>query len=284
MSVGRVAPPSEQHIIARLKPPGVFVCMAFDQNRIGRADQRRDLDDVPDLLDQLDRSPDWIAAIRLEQDVLRRRHGQDVDRFRRYGKARLAANAGALAEPSADEMPEGRVEHEAAAMRCRDAAGDQSVAADELGDEQRLWPRIELIGRADLLDAPGVHHDDAVGERQRLRLRVRDEDEGDAEAALQQLQFVLDALAQIGVERAERLVEQQNVGLDDKGASEGDTLLLAAGEPVRLGEVFDVARTLRCVRVKILPSITPWIVKAYPSRLFRICSFGMRKARHSVLR
>ena len=58
------------------------------------------------------------------------------------------------------------------------------------------------------------------------------EDEGDAEAPLQELQLVLNLLAQIGVERAERLVEQQNVRLDHERASERDALLLPAGQPV----------------------------------------------------
>ncbi|MNY74603.1 hypothetical protein D3C86_2136690 [compost metagenome] len=62
--------------------------------------------------------------------------------------------------------------------------------------------------RADLLDLALVHHHDPVGERQRLRLGMGDEDEGDAERLLQQLQFALDCLAQVGIERAERLVEQ----------------------------------------------------------------------------
>ena len=100
-------------------------------------------------------------------------------------------------------------------------------------DEQRLRPGVEIVGRADLLDAALVHHDDAVGERQRLGLRVGHEDEGDAESALQQLELVLDALAQIGVERAERLVEQQDVGLDNQRAGERDALLLAARQAAR---------------------------------------------------
>ena len=49
---------------------------------------------------------------------------------------------------------------------------------------------------------------------------------------LQQLQLVLNRLAQIGVERAERLVEQQDVGLDHQAPRERDALALAAGEPV----------------------------------------------------
>ena len=215
-------------------PPGMRrrICrMAFDQDRLGGADQRRDLDDMPDLLDRLDRSLDWIAAIRLS------RRSCGVERGRTSiasaGTARLALLPTPGRSPSAapTSCPKA-VSSTKPRHRCRDAAGDQRVAADEFRDEQRLWPGVEFIGRADLLDPPGVHHDDPIRERQRLRLRVGDEDEGDAEAALQQLQLVLNALAQIGVERAERLVEQQDVGLDHKRASERDALLLPAGQSV----------------------------------------------------
>ena len=78
-----------------------------------------------------------------------------------------------------------------------------------------------------------MDHGDLVGQRQRLGLVVGDVDEGDAGAALQLLELGAHALAQLGVEIAERLVEQQDAGLDHQAAGERDALLLAAGQLAR---------------------------------------------------
>ena len=91
---------------------------------------------------------------------------------------------------------------------------------------------VDLAGGADLLDAAGVEDGDAVGERQRLLLVVRDEEEGDADVALDRLELDLHLLAQLEVERAERLVEQQHLRPVDQGAGQGDALALPARELV----------------------------------------------------
>jgi hypothetical protein len=56
---------------------------------------------------------------------------------------------------------------------------------------------------------------------------VGDEDEGDAEP-LQRLQLLLHLLAQLQVERAQRLVQQQHLGLVDQRARQRHALALAA--------------------------------------------------------
>ncbi|MNH29316.1 hypothetical protein D3C79_895430 [compost metagenome] len=61
-----------------------------------------------------------------------------------------------------------------------------------------------------------------------------DEDEGDAELALQRLELELHLLAQLEIQRPQRLVQQQDARLIDEGAGDGDTLALAAGELPRL--------------------------------------------------
>ena len=73
-----------------------------------------------------------------------------------------------------------------------------------------------------------------VDERHRLFLVVRDDDEGDAERLLDVDQLELRVLAQLLVERAERLVEQQQLRPLDQRARERHALPLAAGELVRL--------------------------------------------------
>ena len=57
-----------------------------------------------------------------------------------------------------------------------------------------------------------------------------DEDEGDADLALDLLELDLHLLAQLEVERAERLVEQQHPGPVDQRAGQRDPLPLAAGQ------------------------------------------------------
>ena len=62
---------------------------------------------------------------------------------------------------------------------------------------------------------------------------MRDVEERDADLALDRLQLDLHLLAQLQVERAERLVEQQHRGPVDERPRERDALALAAGELVR---------------------------------------------------
>ena len=61
-----------------------------------------------------------------------------------------------------------------------------------------------------------------------------DEDEGDADLALDALQLDLHLLAQLEVEGAERLVEQEHARVVDERARQRDPLLLPAGQLVRL--------------------------------------------------
>ncbi len=127
--------------------------------------------------------------------------------------------------------------------------GTQIDEAHEVGDQAIGRPRIDLERRAVLLQPAAVDHRDMVGERQRLGLVVGDIDEGDAGAALQALELDAHLLAQLGVEIGERLVEQQDLGLDHQAAGERDALLLAARQLVRIarrepGEVDERQRLL----------------------------------------
>ena len=69
-----------------------------------------------------------------------------------------------------------------------------------------------------------------VGHRHRLFLVVRDVDECDSDLVLDPLQLELHLLAELQVERAERLVEQENTRMVHERAAESDPLLLAARE------------------------------------------------------
>ena len=99
------------------------------------------------------------------------------------------------------------------------------------------------IGRAaDLLDNAVVHDNHAVAHGERLFLVVGDVDKGDAGALLNALQLDLHVLAQLEVERAERLVEQQHTRLAHQRTRDGDTLLLTAGKTGHIA-VFKAAQT-----------------------------------------
>src|SRR5260221_124440 len=79
--------------------------------------------------------------------------------------------------------------------------------ADEAGDELRLRMLVDVGGTSDLLDPALVEDGHAVAHRQRLFLVMRDVDERDAEVLLQRLEEDLHLLAQLQIERAERLPE-----------------------------------------------------------------------------
>ena len=89
---------------------------------------------------------------------------------------------------------------------------------------------VDLARAPDLLHPAAVHHGDPVGHRERLLLVVRDVDERRAELGLDPLQLELHLLAQLDVERAQRLVEQERGRPVDQSARERHALLLASGE------------------------------------------------------
>ena len=76
-------------------------------------------------------------------------------------------------------------------------------------------------------------NDDAIGERQSLVVIMCDVDRRGAEHVVDASDFAAHFEAELGVEVGERLVHQNKRRLDDDRARDGDTLLLAAGEPSR---------------------------------------------------
>ncbi len=115
-----------------------------------------------------------------------------------------------------------------------DRAGQPVHDPHEVGDEQVGRALVDLARPPVLLQHALVKDRDAIGQRHRLGLVVGDVDEGDAGAPLQALELAAHPLAQLGVEVGERLVEQQDRGLDHQRARERHPLLLAAAELRRL--------------------------------------------------
>src|ERR1700677_2660593 len=117
-----------------------------------------------------------------------------------------------------------------------DARLDLQHPRDELWsglDVDRTRARnVDIVDRGDAA-RPRRHHDDAVGQEDRLRYRMSDED--DRLACLhpdfldQQIHFV----AGESVEGAERLVHQQHGGVDREAPDDRGALLHAAGEFAR---------------------------------------------------
>jgi len=75
-----------------------------------------------------------------------------------------------------------------------------------------------------------IHDRHLIGHDQRLALVVGDVDEGGSETVLELLQLHLHVLAQLQIQRAEGLVEQEHVGFQNHGAGDGHALLLPAGK------------------------------------------------------
>ena len=83
----------------------------------------------------------------------------------------------------------------------------------------------------------------------RLGLVMGHHDEGDADLLLQLRQLEAHGLAQFGVERRERLVEQENLRLFHQGAGKRHALALAAGQLIgharaEVAELHEVERLL----------------------------------------
>ena len=113
---------------------------------------------------------------------------------------------------------------------CRDEVADP----EEPGDEAGLRPLVEALRVGQLLVAALVHHGDAIGHRHRLLLVVGHVDERDPDLLLDALELDLHLLAELEVERAEGLVEQQDRRPVDERPRERDALGLAAGDLGRL--------------------------------------------------
>ena len=75
-----------------------------------------------------------------------------------------------------------------------------------------------------------MHHDEPVGERERLVVVVGHEQRGEPEPHEERAQLGDQPFAQRAVERAERLVEHEQPRLGGERAGERDALLLAARE------------------------------------------------------
>src|SRR5262249_5612589 len=114
------------------------------------------------------------------------------------------------------------------------AAMKQVHVAEELVDKRRRRAVVDLIRRSDLFNLAFVHDDDAVGDFQRFLLIVGDENAGDVDLVVQLAQPAAKLKAHLGIQSAERLVEEQNAGFDSQRSRQRHALPLASGELRRI--------------------------------------------------
>ena len=127
----------------------------------------------------------------------------------RMRSGRTAATAAAPAASPRGNAPAISVPSRRHARRRRRRARAEIHHADEVGDEAVGRMLVDRVRRVALQQPAVLQHRHAVGHDQRFLLVVGDDDEGDADLVLQALQLHLHGAAQLLVERAERLVEQQ---------------------------------------------------------------------------
>src|SRR5690606_12002248 len=121
--------------------------------------------------------------------------------------------------------------HDAAlAITADQLAGQSVVLTDEVRDEGIARLLVEVARRGYLLDLALMEYRHPVGHGQRLALVVGHVDHGHAQALVDVLDLHLHVLAQLLVQRTERLVHQHQLRLEHQGASQRHALLLAAGE------------------------------------------------------
>ena len=126
-----------------------------------------------------------------------------------------------------------------AAVAARAAAGSRSrlprSAPMKLATKSSAGVGEDLGRGAGLGDHAALAEDDhLVGEHERLVDVVGDEHDGLAELALQPVELDLEVGPHDRVDRAERLVHQQDVGVAGQRAGDADALLLATRELARV--------------------------------------------------
>ena len=105
----------------------------------------------------------------------------------------------------------------------RGRAGEQAGARE--GRDERVGGGGDELGGRPGLEKRAVDDDaDRVGERGGVLEVVRDDDRGQVELAEVLVQLEADAGLRVGVERGERLVEEEHVGLARERAGEADAL------------------------------------------------------------
>src|ERR1039457_2851596 len=114
----------------------------------------------------------------------------------------------------------------------RHVARDEIRRAEKARHERARGAVIHLGRAAHLFDQSLAHDDELVPEGERLGLVVCHVHGREGERAQKTEKLRPEVLPELGVERGERFVEEENARPEREGARERHALLLAAGEPV----------------------------------------------------
>ena len=113
------------------------------------------------------------------------------------------------------------VEHDLHVVRAHVVLAEPVDLADEAHHELVGGVLVEVVGAARLLDPALVHHHQLLGDVHRLLLVVGDEDRRHVHLLVEVAQPGAQVLADLGVERAEGLVEQQHLRLRPRAPGPG---------------------------------------------------------------
>jgi hypothetical protein len=123
-----------------------------------------------------------------------------------------------------------RLERHLEIVRADEGVPDPVRLADERHHELVLGLLVDLPGRADLLDPALAHHRDLVGDLHRLLLVVRDDHRRRVRLVVEAAEPFPELGPHAGVQRAERLVEEEDGGIDRERPREPHPLALPARE------------------------------------------------------
>src|SRR5258708_5009776 len=180
---------------------------------------------------------DWPAAVTVSTMP---RNSAPAGRGTKIPAAPPIAADAALGMPTSATCPAGRATKLSCASTRRALGAPQGIGpgldrqqpdadlvlADEIADEI-VGRGGEDLARRSRLDHPAAIHDgDARGELQRLLHVVRHEHDGLAALAMDARDLRLQRVAGDRIERAERLVHEQDIGIRRERAGDADPLLL----------------------------------------------------------
>lgn len=116
------------------------------------------------------------------------------------------------------------------------ATPDRRVSR-EIREPWRAGVAIEVEGASRLQEAAAFDRGDVVGSRNQVSRVVRDVEEGEVEVALEIAEESAQVSAEGGIEVGEGFVEEEEVGLEDQGTTDGRACGLAARK--RGGEMME---------------------------------------------
>src|SRR5436190_1274152 len=100
--------------------------------------------------------------------------------------------------------------------------------------KQRMWPSIQRFAGADLEQPAALENSDSVRKLEGFLLVVSDQDRSHAKPLLNLFEGAPELRANLHIQRAERFVKQQDIGLISESAGKRYALLLTARKLMRV--------------------------------------------------